>query len=136
MPSNRRAHLVVLHDEFSAPYLLSALSRNPGGGSRATVIHRTQTRAIANQAERQPSAIVTRETSVNVRDSLGIAALIRAQRHRDFTATLAEWQRASGTDRAYWRRYVRLHIAEERARLAKSRAALRFAATRARKDAA
>ena len=69
--------------------------------------------------------------------SAEIAQIIRAQRDRDFVATLAEWQRASGTDRAYWRRYVRLAIAEERARLAKSRAALRAAATRnQRKDAA
>jgi len=46
--------------------------------------------------------------------SAEIAQILRAQRDRDFVATLAEWQRASGTDRAYWRRYVRLAIAEDR----------------------
>jgi hypothetical protein len=65
-----------------------------------------------------------------------IAAIIRAQQDRDFLATLAEWQHASGTDRAYWRRYVRLAIAEERVRLARSRAALRTATTRNRQEAA
>jgi hypothetical protein len=31
------------------------------------------------------------------------AALIRSARLRDMLAAIAEWQRASGTDRAYWR---------------------------------
>ena len=114
-----------------------ALVRNHGGGSHASVIHRRQTRAIANRAEQPPSATVTCDSSVNTPDPLGIAAIIRAQTARDFSAALAEWQRASGEDRAYWRRTLRLYIREERARLAKSRAALIAAATRtARKDAA
>jgi hypothetical protein len=31
------------------------------------------------------------------------ARLIRSARLRDMLAAIAEWQRASGTDRAYWR---------------------------------
>ena len=114
-----------------------ALSRNPGGGSHADVTHHQPTRAIANQAERQASASATCDIPVNTRSLWDIPAIIRAQTARDFLATLEEWQRASGTDRAYWRRYVRMHIREERARLARSRASLHAAATRtARKDAA
>jgi len=68
--------------------------------------------------------------------SAEIAQILRAQRDRDFVATLAEWQRASGTDRVYWCCYVRLAIAEERARLAKSRGALFAVTTRNRQEAA
>ena len=118
------------HDFTSTPYCgLSALSCNHGDDSHISVTHGPQTFAIANLAERTTAK---RYSSVNTPDPLGIAAIIRAQTARDFLATLAEWQRASGKDRAYWRKYVRMHIAEERARLARSRAALHAAATQAR----
>lgn len=32
------------------------------------------------------------------------ARIVRRQCHRDMLASIAEWQRASGPDRAYWRR--------------------------------
>lgn len=86
------------------------------------------------RAQRGSTTPIACDSSVNARKFWDIPAIIRAQTARDFLAALEEWQRASGADRAYWRQYVRMHIREERARLAKSRAALHAAA--ARRDAA
>ena len=51
------------------------------------------------------------------------AAIIRDQRRRDLLAAIAEWERASGPDRVWWRRdaqhrlaeWRRLHVLPERA---------------------
>lgn len=42
------------------------------------------------------------------------AAIIRDQRRRDLLASIAEWERASGPDRTYWRRDARHRLAEWR----------------------
>lgn len=113
------------------------------GAPSGTVTHESQS-AYAKTADQTPNpraqqgltTPIACDSSVNAREFWDIPAIIRAQTARDFLAALEEWQRASGADRAYWRKYVRMHIREERARLAKSRAALHAAATRTRRDAA
>ena len=124
----------MLHDDNPTPrYGFPALSRDPGGDSRTYVTHQTLADARANDGSNFTRIGSGRNEISKSRDPLGIAAIIRMQRDRDFLATIAEWQRASGEDRAYWRRYVRIYIAEERAHQRRCAAALRAAAIRQRR---
>lgn len=133
----------MLHDYSSTigEGRFPALSPNDGGGSHRDVAHHTHaftsTNDGSNLTEPPLSASATCDIPVNARGLWDISAIIRAQTARDFSATIAEWQRASGEDRAYWRKYVKLYIREERAHQAKCAAALRAAAIRQRRrDAA
>ncbi len=45
-----------------------------------------------------------------------MADIIRWQQDRDLLAALAEWQRASGPDRDYWRGLARVLLREDRKR--------------------
>ncbi len=55
-----------------------------------------------------------RELSERNRNARETAALLRAARLRDLLAAIAEWERASGSDRVWWRRDARHRLAEWR----------------------
>lgn len=61
------------------------------------------------------------------------AAIIRDQRRRDLLASIAEWERASGPDRVWWRRDARHRLAEwRRLHTQPERAAFQAAVARSR----
>ena len=88
----------------------SAGATAPAGSASRAVARGVHPREAAEPGQRPPSLT-------------DAAALIRAARLRDLLAAIAEWERASGPDRRYWRydaqhrlrEWRRLHAIPERA---------------------
>jgi hypothetical protein len=83
------------------------------GASATSVMSRTQSSASVKLASCTTAICDSGDNNTTARPNLFPAhALLRAQRLRDLLAAIAEWARASGPDRAWWRR---LYAQPERA---------------------
>ena len=85
-------------------------------------------------------AVVTNATRQSLTDQAPLAIsksdtarILRDHRRRDMLASIAEWERASGTEREWWRRDARHRLAEWRTLYQRpERAAFRQAVARSK----
>ena len=94
-------HLVSLRNHVGVP----SEGAEPFGGIGAPT---------ATMPTTHSSATLNSSGYATANNPFPVARILRDQRRRDLLASIAEWERASGPDRTYWRRDARHRLREWR----------------------